>query len=296
MDAVTYGSNLGTANKNREPSPTIWGRVPIDQILCGRANGIFQFDDFTDFPYITTPTITTQAAIGGKLGYKAFGSSGGTLVNSGKQWGEIVMTETDDNEGVSFATIALPYKIERANAHFACECRVKFNNIADNDTGFFFGLSGLVTLSATVPISATGTLVDGNFVGFHRREGDGDQIDTCFRADDAGSTVDAVSYVDTDAINSRNASSGSALVADTGSNDSAAYIKLGMTFNCDTAEFVWYINGIPCPTKQTVQTAAGTVFPNDVPMGLIVALLCGSNNDSIVTLDWIGAAAFTGGF
>lgn len=296
MDAVSYVGGLGPANTSRRPSDQIWGRAPLDQILNGRANGIFQFDDFVNFPYITTPTITTEAAIGGDLGWKAFGSSGGTLVSSGAQWGEAVLTETDDNQGVNMATIALPYKIARNNAHFVSEIRVKFNNIADLDTGFFYGLVASQTLSATVPIAAAGTLVDSNYVGFHRREGDGDQIDSCYRADDTGSTVDAVSYVDTDAITSLNASSGSALVAATGSNDSAAYIKLGMSFNCDTFEFTYFINGVPLPTKVTVQSADGTVFPNDVAMGLCIAMLCGSANDSIVTVDWIGAAMWTGDF
>lgn len=289
MDAVSKSNNLGPVSTQRRPSDTIWGRVPIDQILNGRANGIYQFDDFENFPHITTPTITTEVAIGGKLGYKAFGSSGGTLVSSGAQWGEMVLTETDDNQGVNIATIGLPYKIARNNAHFVSEIRLKCNNIADLDTGIFYGLVASQTLSATVPIAAAGTLVDSNYVGFHRREGDGDQFDSCYRADDSGSTVDAVSYVDTDAITSVNASSGSALVAD-------SYIRLGMSFNCDTFEFTWYINGLPLPTVVTVQSADGTVFPNDVAMGLCLAMLCGSNNDSIVTVDWWGAAQWVGDF
>lgn len=289
MDAVSKSNNLGPVSTHRRPSDTIWGRVPIDQILNGRANGIYLFDDFDTFPHITTPTITTEAAIGGKLGYKAFGSSGGTLLSSGAQWGEMVLTETDDNQGVNIATIALPFKIARNNAHFVSEIRLKCNNIADNDTGIFYGINASQTLSVIVPIAADGTLLNSNYVGFHRREADGDQFDTCFRADDTGSTIDAVSYVDTDIITSSNASSGSALVADN-------YIRLGMSFNCDTYQFVWYVNGLPTPTPYSVQSADGTLFPNDVAMGLCLAMLCGSANDSIVTVDWWGAAMWVGDF
>lgn len=279
MDAVTYGSNLGSANTNREPSQTIWGRVPIDQIVNGRANGIYMFDDFEIFPHITTPTITTEAAIGGKLGYKAFGSAGGTLVSGGAQFGTVVLTETDDNQGVSIATIGLPFKIERNGANFAMEGRLKFNNIADNDTGVFFGINASQTLSATVPIAAAGTLADSNFVGFHRLEGDGDQVDCVYKADG----VTQVSQL-SDAVSSANVASGSsALVADT-------YIKLGMFFNASTFVFTWFINGIPLQTPKTVPSAAGTDFPNDIAMGMVLAMLCGSSNDSIVTMDWWGAA------
>ena len=277
-DAVTYGSNLGSANTNREPSQTIWGKCPIDQILNGRANGIYLFDDFDTFPHITTPTITTQAVIYGKLFYKAFGSSGGTLLSGGSQFGDVILAETTVDEGVNLATISLPFKIIRSEANFAFECRLKASHIANDEAGFFVGLQASQTLSATVPIAAAGTLADNNFVGFHRLEGDGDQIDAVYKADGVTQVTQLA-----DAISTSNNTT-AALVADT-------YIKLGMLFNASTYVLTWYINGIPLTTPKTVPSAAGTDFPNDVNMGLCLAMLVGSGAaDNTVTMDWWGAS------
>ena len=285
MDAVTYGSNLGTANTNREPSQTIWGRVPIDQLVNGRANGFYALDEFVEFPYITTPTITTEAAIGGKLGYKAFGSSGGTLLSGGSQFGDVALVEATDNEGVGLATIALPVQIDRNNANFATEIRLKCSTIADTTAGVFFGLMGSQTLSATVPIAAAGTLADNNFVGFHRLEGDGDQFDAVYKANGVTQVTQLA-----DAITSLNSPSGSsALVANT-------YIKLGMFFHAASSVFTWYVNGIPCPTPKTVPsstTAAGTDFPNDVTMGFCLAQLLAASSAFTTTVDWWGWAHWT---
>lgn len=279
MNGVSYGANLGSANTNRIGSPTIWGKVPIPQIIAEPGFGIFMFDDFTNFPHITTPTITTEAAIGGLLGYKAFGSSGGTLLSSGAQYGEVVFTEATDNEGVSLATIGLPFKLIKGGDNFAFESRQKFNTITDSRQGVFIGLCATQTLSATVPIAAAGTLADNNFVGFHKLEGDGDQLDTVYKADG----VTQVS-LQTDVVSSANVASGSsALVADT-------YIKTGMYFDGASGVLTFYINGLPLGTTKTLPTAAGTDFPNDVTMGLVAAMLLANSTSATMTMDYWGAA------
>ncbi len=266
--------NLGSANTNRQRSPNIWSDCKWSLIENGTRNGVTFFDDFTKTPVLVTPTITTQANYGG--GWKAFGSSGGTIISGGgAEGGTLVMTETDDNEGVSIATIDLPFKIIRTYGKFWFEARWKTSTITDNDSGIFIGAYEQQTLSAILPIVAAGTLADANFVGFHRLEGDGDQLDAVYKAN----TVTQVSAADilTTAIGT------SALVADT-------YIKTGMKYNPNDYSFRFYINNIEISTSYTIPTAAGTDFPNDVFMGLCVAMLCGSSNDSILTLDWIRAA------
>lgn len=275
MDKVMYGSNLGSADTNRGPSPTIWGKCPVIDITKDPRTGIHQWDDFIEIPHITTPTITTEAAIGGKLGYKAFGSSGGTLVSGGSQYGDLVFTETDDNQGIGLATIALPYRIARGYGHVAMEARVKTSVITDNENGFFIGFQGQQTLSATVPIAAAGTLADNNFVGFHRLEGDGDQIDCVYKAN---GVTQVTALAD---------ASPSALVAGT-------YFKVGFFYDDNTKILTYYINGLPVKSY-TMATADGTDFPNDVPMGLCAAMLCASNNDSVLTMDWWRAAQWFNG-
>lgn len=272
MNTIRPAANL-TADTNRAPSPDIWANCPWHEINDPRTRtlGWKRYDDFSKLALLTTPTITTEALYSN--GYKAFGSSGGTLVPAGIELGSgLVFTETDDDEGLGLATIALPFKIDRGKGAFWFECRLKTNTITDTRHGFFLGLLDSATLSATVPIAAAGTLADENFVGFHRLETDGDQLDTVYKAN----TVTQVS-VKTDALSS--AVGTSALEADT-------FIKLGMTFNPFTYEFAWYVNGYKLPDTKTIPTGDGDDFPNDVQMGFVFALLCASGDDAVCTLDW----------
>lgn len=276
MNPVRHKQNLSSADAstNRRCSPNIWADCPWLEMLQCPGVGVTFFDDFMYPPVLVTPTITTQANYGG--GWKAFGSSGGTIISDGSRGGGLVLTESDDNEGFGLATIALPFKIIRGDGAFWFECRMKTNTITDTEHGFFVGLLDSATLSATVPIAAAGTLADENFVGFHRLEGDGDQLDTVYKADG----VTQVS-VQTDALAATPVSS--ALVADT-------YFKIGMKYDPVTFEFSWYYNNLKLSSTKTVPSAAGTDFPNDVNMGLVIAALCASNNDAIITVDWIRAA------
>lgn len=261
--------NTLTANTGRERSEHIWGNCPWQRIASGELNGVTFFDDFNTIPVLVTPTITTQANYGN--GWKAFGSSGGTIVSGGAaEGGTIVLTETDDNEGVSIATISLPFKIINTYGSFWWEARLKTSVITDTESGFFAGLVEQQTLSATIPIAAAGTLADANFVGFHRLEGDGDQMDTVYKANGV-TQVSAADQLHT------------ALVADT-------YTKIGMKYNSGDNYFRFYQNNLELGTKYALPSAAGTDFPNDVFMGICFAMLCASSNDSILTIDWVRAA------
>src|SRR5688572_32708848 len=197
MNTIQPRQNF-TRDTNRAPSPAIWADCPVLEFLEDPGKGLYHYDDFRALALLATPTITTEALYSN--GYKAFGSSGGTILPASIQGGSgLVFTETDDNEGASLATISLPFKIDRGQGKFWFEARLKTNTVADTRYGFFLGLLESATLSATVPIAAAGTLADQNFVGFHRLEGDGDQIDTVYKAN----TVTQVS-VQTDVIDSTN--------------------------------------------------------------------------------------------
>lgn len=261
--------NNFTADTSRGFSPNVWRNCPLASLNEDPSIGTFFYENWTRVPVLTTPTITTQANYGG--GWKAFGSSGGTVVTSAEQGGGLVLTETDDNEGIGLATIALPFKIIRGGGDFWMECRFKTNEVADTKHGIFIGLLDSATLSATVPIAAAGTLADENFVGFHRLEADGDQMDTVYKADGVTQVT-----VQADALHT-------ALVADT-------YTKIGMRYNASDYTLTFYQNNLELSSTKTVPVAAGTDFPNDVQMGLVVAMLCASSDDAIVTLSWIAAA------
>lgn len=268
-NTVENRKNFASADTTRGPSPNIWASCPVLDFIENPALGTYFYDDFTKVPVLVTPTITTQANYGG--GYKAFGSSGGTIISNSELGGGIILTESDDNEGFSLATIALPFKIIIGGGDFWFEARLKTNTVSDTEHGFVLGLWEQQTLSATIPIAAAGTLADANFVGFHRLEGDGDQIDTVYKANGVTQVT-----VQADALPS-------ALTADT-------YIKLGMTYTETDRKLRFYANNIQLTTTKTIPSAAGTDFPNDVQMGLCLAALCASNNDAIINLSWWRAA------
>ena len=120
--------------------------------------------------------------------------------------------------------------------------------------GHRVGLIGAATLSATVPIAADGTLADINLVGFHRLEGDGDQIDFVYKADGVTQVTVASDILST------------ALVADTA-------VRLGFHYEEDTALLTFYVNGTPSATTKTIPSDTGTDFPADVLLSPCMAVL-----------------------
>ncbi len=264
-----------SVDTDRGPSNAIWGRMPMDSVTNDPTIGFYQRWDFLKMPVLVTPTITAEAFYGD--GLKAFGSTGGTVVSAGiLGGGGVVITESDDNEGVGVQSIALPFKIDRGQGRQALEIRMKTNEVANTKHGFFFGLGDQQTLTAIVPIAAAGTLADENLAGFHRLEGDGDQIDAVYKADGVTQVT-----VQADGI-----PTGLTLAADT-------YFKLGLLFEpygiFGTNYLSWWYNGI-LVTKYQIPAADGTDFPNDVQMGALFAMLCASNDDAVCTIDWIQGA------
>lgn len=278
VNAVGLSSDRAIDTTNRW-SPSIWDDCPVIELKENPGRGVYLQYDFQKAPVLVTPTITTEAYYAD--GLKAFGSSGGTVLPGNiLGGGGLVLTETDDNEAASIATINLPFKISTTSGKLWFEARLKTNTVTDTRHGFVVGLWAQQTLTAIVPIVAAGTLADNNFVGFHRLEGDGDQIDVVYKADGQTQvTLDADAISTTAGVHT----AAGALVADT-------YIKLGFTFDPADNKVRFYINGVKLPDTYTVTTTAGNPFPNDVQLGLCFAMLCASADDAVVTIDHITAA------
>lgn len=251
-------------------SPSLWKDCPVDEINADNNIGYGVFDDFTKDGFrLTTPT--TQADFGP---YKAFSDTGGALAEGDAKGGTIVLSSDGDNEGASIAMRQLPFQISADCKSLWMEARIKSSTITDTKHGFIIGLFESLTLSATVPIAAAGTLADQNFVGFHRLEGDGDQLDTVYKAN--GVTQVTVKADAVDGLSGRPA----ALVADT-------YIKVGMKWDFATGILSFYINGKVLPDTKTVPSNTGTDFPADVRMGLLFAVLNATGTTpGNSTLDW----------
>jgi len=236
---------------SRGPSQNLWKDCPdIGYLLNHPSDGWFIFQDFVNF---RTSSNINAAEAHWADGYRVFGSNGGAIANETDERGGVVTISSDgDDEGVGIGTMGQPFQIDQALGNLWFEARVKTSTIADTKHGFFLGLADSTAMTATVPIAADGTLANLNFVGFHRLEGDGDYVDTVYKAD--GVTQVTVK------------SDAQVLVADT-------FIKLGMRYDASGQVLKFFVNGTQLADTKTIPAADGTDFPNDVRLGMCFAVL-----------------------
>lgn len=255
---------LGLLDASRGPSQSIWADCPILEIINGVVDGVHYFDEFENGPRVAAGA---EAAYGR---YRGFADTGGLVADGDEVGGAVVLSSDGDNEGASFRTSTASFQIRRGLGKFWFECRVKTNTIADTKHGIFVGLMADNALTAVLPITATGTIADVNIVGFHRLEGDGDYFDTIYKADGVTQvTVQADAAI---------------IVAD-------QWVKLGMVFDPATNVLSFYRNGVKLGTSYTVVAANGTDFPNDVRMGLVMAVLnATASAPGNTEIDWLRAA------
>lgn len=249
------------------PSPNIWADCPWVHILEGKVDGYCFHDDF-----VVAPLMAASSEVGMGL-YKYFASAGGPIDDAGIAGGGLAFDSDDDNEGASLASAVCPFSITQEAAKLWFEAAFYTTTIADDKHGIFCGLSNTsgITLSATVPIAAAGTLADGNFVGFHRLEGDGDKLDTVYKAN-------SVTQVDVanDAIT---------LVASTTK-------RVGMVYDkTNDYKLTFYDDGVALADTKVIPDATGTDFPADVTLGFIFAVLnaTGTSPGGSVLNWWRGA-------
>lgn len=239
-----------TQSTDRGYSPGLWEGCPdISKLIDDPTQG--WFFDLNCNKFRTSTNINAAEAYWAE-GCKVFGSNGAAIASADERGGAITLSSDGDDEGASIGQMIYPFQIDRDLGKLWFEARIKTSTIADTKHGFFLGLIDASALSATVPIAAAGTLADENFVGFHRLEGDGDYVDTVYKADGVTQVT-----VQTDA---------KVLVADT-------YIKLGFRFDPLDNILRFFANGVELTTSKSIPTADGTDFPNDVRMGFVFALL-----------------------
>lgn len=263
------GSNLGgLLDMSRGPSNSIWADCPVLEIASGATDGWLLFDDFLNGPRVAAGAEAAYAGYGG--GYRGFADTGGLVADGGEIGGTLVLSSDGDNEAASFRTSCAPFQIARNQGKFWFECRLKSSDITDTKHGIFVGLMADNVLTATVPITATGTIADVNIVGFHRLEGDGDQFDTVYKADGVAQVT-----VQADAVT---------IAADT-------YVKLGMVFDPKVNQLSFYRNGVRLANAYNVVAPLGTDFPNDVRLGLVISILnATATTPGNSEIDWWRAA------
>lgn len=263
MSRFAYrGNKSTTANTHLAKSQSIWYDCPWDSIMRGDVEGSAFYWDFTN---LKRSTNINAAEAYWSQGLVVFGSDGAAIADPDALGGGATLSSDGDNEGVGIAQEGLPFQISQSHKTLWLEILLQTSTITDAKHGFVTGLIDAAAMSATVPIAAAGTLADENFVGFHRLEGDGDAIDTVFKAD--GQT-----QVTQD--------------ADAFTIAAATDFKLGLRFDpardpykqddseSDTKYLVtWYKDGVPSSSQYQVTSTAGNPFPNDVRMSFFFALL-----------------------
>lgn len=261
---VTQYKGATIADTRRMSSPSIWADCPWLEIMAGLKEGIALYDDFLNGPRVAAGA---EAAYGS---YRGFASTGGLVADGGEWGGTLDLSSDGDDEGASFRTSCAPFQIARGQGKLWFESRVKSSTITDTKHGIFLGMTADAVLTATSPIAAAGTLADINLVGFHRLESDGDYFDTVYKAD---------------GVTQVTLQSDAALIA------ADTYVKLGFVFDPTTNVLSFYKNGVKLSTTYTVPSAAGTDFPNDVRLGLVIAVLNATGTTpGSAEIDWWRAA------
>lgn len=261
MTRVMLKDNLGTAAASaRLPSPNIWGDCPLEAIRNGGVDGFIFEDDF--IRGFITPTITTLIDVNE---YSCFGSAGATLTFDDVSGGAIVLTEATDNESISISTEQHPFWLNSSKGDLWFEARIKTSTITTAEQAFLVGLMDTTAQSAVVPITATGTIADLNFVGFHKPEANTTAFDASYRAD-------GVAAVEV------NADIGT-LVADT-------YVKLGMKFTAVNNTLAFYVNNAKQTSTKELGAAAGTDFPDDIGLAPVLAMTLANSAAETMTMDW----------
>jgi hypothetical protein len=256
-----------------QPSRSIWGPTWWNSIREGSRAGYAQHWNMADLKL--SADVAAAVAYWGS-GIELFGSTGGSVAVLDVLGGGITIAADGDNEGVGLGMVGKPFQIDRGKKRLAFECRLKTSTITDTKHGIFAGLIDTAALSATVPIAAAGTLADENLVGFHRLEGDGDQLDTVYKANGVAQVT-----VKADA---------SQLTADT-------FVNLGLVYHGESTHrdgkyrLSFFVNGEELADTKEIPTGDGTDFPNDVRLGWVIAILnATATTPGSTSIQWVRVA------
>lgn len=273
-------SSADNGSAARGPSGGVWRDCPWEKIMFDPNMGVHYFKEFLDAPF-TTPT---SAANWGE-GLVGFTSTNGVFVPSTPVVDGVLTIGSSsaiDNDAAVLVQNNPAFQIVSTRGPLWFEARVKFNAITDTQYDAFIGLCEKLTPSATLPITATaGTLADKNLIGFHRpgnaRSGAGS----------GGGIVRFTYKADGQAVQGTSTDF-SSIVADT-------WIKLGFKFTGgSTGVLRTYVNGTETGDPLTVANIAAATFPNDMVLGLAMAVVhTATVTNTAMSVDWVRIAQRT---
>jgi hypothetical protein len=138
-------------------SPRIWGNLPVKN-WSSRIGGLMMLEDGMSYAADPYTIVGTVAAVSTEAGVPA-----------------IKVTSSTTNNGVTGIQHAGKLHVGHDN-RWAFECQFKLDSVADTIAGWAFGLAGAVLANNQAILDDDGT-IEGDFIGFHRKEGDGDAIE-----------------------------------------------------------------------------------------------------------------------
>lgn len=276
MHLVQPRKNL-SANTDRGPSPSLWSNCPWMAFLQNPQKGIAFHEDFELVG--ATSSAASAAVIGSQGRWAVYRYQGSTVVSGDVTGGAITIGSDDDNEGVALHSNAGAGLIATGGGRVWFECRLKHSTITDTKNGVFVGLMEGETPTTAQPLGTDGALADFNMIGWHRLEGDGDEMDFTYKAD--GQTAQSIL---TDGIT---AVSGAALSADT-------FVKVGFYFNRKhpTAQRIkLFVNGQVATTYVTGTQMDAATFPDDMQLSPVIGIMNATGTSpGTCTVDWIRVA------
>lgn len=252
----------GGTNTQNVFSGSIWGDCPVTALRDKQVSGAFWEKNFNTVPGGSAAIPTTEGMFGD---IALFSSTGGTCVNDTTEvGGGLAMGSDGDNEGAGIRSGGAPFKIILTGGDFWAEWRMLTSTIADAKHNIWSGLMADTAITATVPITAAGALADTGLVGFQRPE-----------------TAKAGAGTGGATLNAMYKASGVTAVtvqADAGTLVAATYTNLGLKFipkrnvGKGAGYLLWFQDGVQVASK-LIPSAAGTDFPNNVPLGFVFSVL-----------------------
>lgn len=269
-----YGKST-SADTSPGLSLSLWGQV-LQRMRPG--NHIAIGEDFEAFGLSTavSSNVGRYAGRGGQA--VSYEDTSFSLAVRSERGGVLRFSHGTDNEEASlqWCDDSAAFVIsDTAGEDFALafEARVKFGSIANDVLGGFVGLAE-ENAAAHNFIADAGTMVDKDFIGFHRLEGDGDAIDFIYK---------------------KNGQTQQSLISDMATIAADTYVKLGFLYDpeADASERITaFVNGVPQSTKVTAALIAAATFPDGEEMSPIAGVKLATGSAHTMDMDWIACVQF----
>lgn len=249
------------AGDSARPSPAIWAKCPGNRLL-DEGTGVFIHEDFFGGVVAAATTAATPLS-------PHFTFVGDTDTITTKKAGEVggyldIETDGDDNDGAALVTAPILNFSLYSERQVWAEARMELGAVADQ--GIFFGLAEAAGLTHDVVADGGAALIGESLVGIQILSDDQDAADAVYKLD-GGSAVVVRSIMNP-----------AALTADT-------EFKIGLHFD-GKKTLRFFFDG----EKVGEATLSAATFPNNVDMGLVLAIKTGTGAAVSMAVDWIRVA------